>query len=99
MIGDPAGEKPIRALYGSISIVACCCNFVAAGQDRQPRLASRGRGAQLTPTPAATRCVGSRAAEARTMRARSICFRGWLRSPLIACSRSRSAALTITHTV
>src|SRR6516162_6984419 len=50
-------------------------------------------------TRAATRWAGSGSAEARTMRARSTCFRGRLRSPTIACNRSRSAALTITHTV
>ena len=42
---------------------------------------------RLTPRRWATRCAGPRSAEASTMRARSTCFCGRLRSPTIACSR------------
>jgi hypothetical protein len=54
---------------------------------------------RLTPTVRATVCAGRRSAEASTIRARSTCLRGRLRSATIAASRSRSAALTTTHTL
>jgi len=54
---------------------------------------------RLRPMPWAIRCAGPRSAEASTMRARSTCFCRWLRSATIASNRSRSTALTITHTL
>ena len=53
---------------------------------------------RLTPMLWATRCAECRSAEARTMRARSTCLRGRLRSAAIAANCSRSASLKITHT-
>ena len=53
----------------------------------------------LTPILCATCCAECRSAEASTMRARSTCLRGRLRSATIAANCSRSAALTTTHTV
>ena len=50
------------------------------------------------PMPCATRCAECRSAEASTMRARSMCLRGRLRSAAIAFSCSRSAVLRTTHT-
>jgi hypothetical protein len=46
----------------------------------------------------ATRCAECRSAEASTMRARSTCLRGRLRSTVIAANCSRSSALKTTHT-
>jgi hypothetical protein len=53
---------------------------------------------RLTPTLCAICCAGCRSAEASTMRARSACLRGRLRSAVIAVNCSRSAALNTTHT-
>jgi len=53
---------------------------------------------RLTPMSWATRCAECCSAEASTMRARSMCLRGRLRSAAIAANCSRSAALRITHT-
>jgi len=54
---------------------------------------------RLTPMLWAARCTDPRSVEASTMRARSTYFCRWLRSATIASKRSRSIALTITHTV
>ena len=51
-----------------------------------------------TPMLCATRCAECRSAEASTMRARSTCLRGRLRSATIAANCSRSSALNTTHT-
>jgi len=53
---------------------------------------------RLTPMRCATCCADVRSAEASTMRARSMCLRGRLRSAAIAANSSRSAVLKITHT-
>ena len=53
---------------------------------------------RLTPMLCATCCAECRSAEASTMRARSTCLRGRLRSATIAANCSRSAALKTTHT-
>ena len=53
---------------------------------------------RLTPTLRATCCGDCRSAEASTMRARSTCLPGRLRSAAIAVNASRSAALNTTHT-
>ena len=45
------------------------------------------------------RCAGCRSAEASTVRARSTCLRGLLRSATIAASRSRSTVLRATQTL
>ena len=52
---------------------------------------------RLTPMRCATCCAECRSAEASTMRARSTCLRGRLRSATIAANCSRSAALKTTH--
>ena len=53
---------------------------------------------RLTPVLCATRCADCRSAEASTMRARSACLLGRLRSAAIAANRSRSTARNTTHT-
>ncbi len=53
---------------------------------------------RLTPMLWATCCADPRSAEASTMRARSTCLRGRLRSATIAANCSRSAVLRTTHT-
>jgi len=53
---------------------------------------------RLTPMLCATCCTEWRSAEASTMRARSTCLRGRLRSAAIAANCSRSAAFNTTQT-
>ena len=52
---------------------------------------------RLTPMLCATCCTERRSAEASTMRARSTCLRGRLRSAAIAANCSRSAAFNTTQ--
>ena len=54
---------------------------------------------RLTPTSAATRCTAMPSADARTTRARSTCFRCWLRSATIVSSLVLSDPDKTTQTV
>ena len=61
-------------------------------------LCQRHTAGRLVPARRATSSTGKRSAENRTIWARWTCFSGRFRSPMIAASRARSSALTMTQT-
>ena len=83
-------RRAVSRVIGSAKRCAASTDAARSGEASIPASAKRGcqrhTVGRLTPTLCATRCAEPRSAEASTMRARSTCLRGRLRSATITAN-------------